>query len=588
MRRERSSRCALLLLLSLFLLTLFSQGLAQTRTRTFPLEALQPGQRGYGLSAGAGNLIERFDVEVLALQYDVGTGFPLVLIRASGPLIESAGGVASGMSGSPVYLPQDGEDTLLGAVGYTFPNSTGGLGLVTPIATMREVDPASPVATFGPNLAGFIPVQTPLLLSGLSQSASQLLRPLFSDEVSLLPLQSSGQGGGKTWDDRAYSLEPGSAISVQLVRGDITIAAVGTLTLLEDGKFWAFGHPLLGSGDVSFALAPAYITALVPSRTVPFKLADSGSRLLGSVTQDRPYAISGRLNQKPDFMPVTLTLNGDAGATTKRFEVTRDERFYAPLVAAATLQSLGELVQETGAGSADLAWEISLRNGQTVNLLDQISDPKNIALAAARLAGAPLDELSRNPFQKADMTRLELNLTYHREERIGNIVEVVPERQQLKPGDALRLNVRLQPFRQGPVVESLSVPLPRGVRGPLRVSVRGGLTPPEPRAGNRAPPLYSFAELLTALEQNVQASDLVVEAVIDGHTRLLKRLSLPYTVRGLETLTVTVGKRQMRATPASPPAQRPQTPLNPERDPLDSQPPLEPSTGRPRPGTVQK
>ncbi len=278
----------------MLLLSLCSLGTAQTQTPLFPLNALQPGQRGYGLSAGAGNRIERFTVEVLALQYDVGTGFPLVLVRASGPLIDAAGGIASGMSGSPVYLPRNGQDALLGAVGYTFPNSTGGLGLVTPIETMRG-SKGTAAASFGPHLRGYVPVRTPLLLSGLSEGASRLLRPLFSDAVSLRPLQSSGTSSRRQ-DDAAYRLEPGSAISVQLVRGDVTIAAVGTLTLLEDDAFWAFGHPMLGSGDVSFALAPAYVTALVPSRTVPFKLADSGSRLLGSVTQDRPSAISGRLD----------------------------------------------------------------------------------------------------------------------------------------------------------------------------------------------------------------------------------------------------------------------------------------------------
>ena len=71
------------------------------------------------------------------------------------------------------------------------------------------------------------------------------------------------------------------------MRGDVTIAAVGTLTRLnEDGTFLAFGHPLLNQGEVSFALEPAYVSYIVPSEVVPFKLADSGERALGAVTQD--------------------------------------------------------------------------------------------------------------------------------------------------------------------------------------------------------------------------------------------------------------------------------------------------------------
>ncbi len=43
----------------------------------------------------------------------------LVLIRASGQAIEAAGGIAEGMSGSPVYV--DGR--LLGAISYVLPEA---------------------------------------------------------------------------------------------------------------------------------------------------------------------------------------------------------------------------------------------------------------------------------------------------------------------------------------------------------------------------------------------------------------------------------------------------------------------------------
>lgn len=571
---------------------------AQLTTPRFPLEALRPGQRGYALTAGAGNALERLEIEVLALQYDVGSGFPLVLVRASGPLIEAAGGIASGMSGSPVYLRHSGHEALLGAIGYTFPETSGGLGLVTPIETMRRADPraetdtetdtATTTPAFGPTFdpRDAVPVRTPLLLSGLSARAGALLEPLFAAQVALLPLQTTG---GYAQDDAAYTLQPGGAVSVQLVRGDVTVAAVGTVTLLEDGAFWAFGHPLVGRGAVSFALAPAYVSAVVPSANVPFKLADSGHRLLGRVTQDRPYAISGLLGGDPDFIPVTLTLSGDAGTLHKRFEITHDERFYAPLLGAATLQAFDELLSATGAGTADLAWEITLRGGRTVRVLEQATSPDDLALAAAGLAGEPLALVADNPFQAAEVARIDLSATFERAQRVAEIVEVVPEREVLQVGGTLALNLRLQPYRSGPEVERVQVRLPPGLRGPLTLSVRGGLTPDE---GDEARPLYSFAELLSALEDNLQASELVVEAAVEGETRVLRRLSLPYLVSGREEVEVTV-----RAQPGGRGPKRPDGPTDdplpdsstpdpgapepdeppPEDDPLEERPPLEPA-----------
>lgn len=573
-------------------------GAAQAQTPVFPLEALSPGQRGYALTAGAGNEIQRFTVEVLALQYDIGTGFPLVLVRSSGPLIEAAGGIASGMSGSPVYLEHRGRDALLGAIGFTFPETSGGLGLVTPIATMRRADPhetgprtadlrkTEPVAAFGPafRLQDALPVSTPLLLSGLSTRASAFLEPLFSERVTPVPLQTTGS---YTREDESYRLEPGSAVSAQLVRGDITVAAVGTVTLLERGAFWAFGHPLVGRGAVSFGLAPAYVTAIVPSSTVPFKLADSGRRSLGSVTQDRPYAISGILGGKADFIPVTLSFSGDAGALSKRFEITDDERFYAPLLASATLQAFDELLLETGAGTAELAWEIMLEGGRTVRVLEQATSPDDLAFAAAELAAEPLALFAGNPFQEAEIRRVSISAKYEQAERVAELVEVVPDRQTLRAGGTVGLNLRLQPYRAEPQVESVRVRLPPKLRGPVTLTVRGGLTPPEGEGD--APPLLSFAELLSALEENIQSSELVVEAAVDGDVRVLERLSLPYLVAGNEFVDVTVhsktgrgktgrGARQEPAPEFHPgePAPEDDPETTPEDDPLEEAPPLEP------------
>ena len=63
-------------------------------SESFPLSDLQSGLTGYGLTAGPGNAVERFDIEVLALQADAGLGFPVVLVRASGSFIEASGGVS--------------------------------------------------------------------------------------------------------------------------------------------------------------------------------------------------------------------------------------------------------------------------------------------------------------------------------------------------------------------------------------------------------------------------------------------------------------------------------------------------------------
>ncbi len=55
----------------------------------------------------------------------------------------------------------------------------------------------------------------------------------------MVPYAASGVNG----DFAPVTIEPGSSIGAQLVRGDFSLAAIGTVTAVEDGKVLAFGHP---------------------------------------------------------------------------------------------------------------------------------------------------------------------------------------------------------------------------------------------------------------------------------------------------------------------------------------------------------
>jgi hypothetical protein len=137
----------------------------------------------------------------------------------------------------------------------------------------------------------------------------------------------------------------------------------------------------------------------------------------------------------------------------------------------------------------------------------------------------------------------------------GAIVDVVAENPTVDPGTNVVLHVRLQPYRQDPVVKTVSVKLPDAASGTVVLTVRGGDVKPEdgaakPKAKNQP---RSFLELLDALRQKPQASELVVEAPSpDGTMQRLGRLALPFVVTGSRTVDITV--RSENATPAPSPA----------------------------------
>ena len=51
-----------------------------------------------------GDTISTFDVKVLGVMKDKGPSGHLILAKFSGPVMEKTGGIAHGMSGSPVYI----------------------------------------------------------------------------------------------------------------------------------------------------------------------------------------------------------------------------------------------------------------------------------------------------------------------------------------------------------------------------------------------------------------------------------------------------------------------------------------------------
>ena len=65
---------------------------------------------------------------------------------------------------------------------------------------------------------------------------------------------------------RARSFTAGSAVGVSLMRGDIQLGALGTVTWVgDDGEILAFGHPFMQRGDSCYFMNKAWILASLPN-----------------------------------------------------------------------------------------------------------------------------------------------------------------------------------------------------------------------------------------------------------------------------------------------------------------------------------
>src|SRR5439155_20156247 len=132
--------------------------------------------------------------------------------------------------------------------------------------------------------------------------------------LGLVPVQGGGGGTDSDAPGDPSKLQPGSMISVQLVRGDMGASADGTVTLVDEGRVYAFGHPFLSAGPTEIPFAEPNVITVLPNYSSSMKITTSGG-LLGVIGQDRSTGIAGVLGRKARTVPVQIDVASSRGGT---------------------------------------------------------------------------------------------------------------------------------------------------------------------------------------------------------------------------------------------------------------------------------
>lgn len=551
-----------------------------------PIAAVRPGMRGEALTVVRGVTVESFDVEVLAVVPGAGPAGDLILIRASGPLIRSSGGIAAGMSGSPVYL----SGRLAGAIGFGWAFADHSLGLVTPIADMLRALPAvrserrrlaSPVVAAGrlmeevaigatpadarrlaadaPRAAVMVPLARPLQVSGLSARALNLLAAELGP-LGLSPVE--GATGAST--AARPVLVPGSAIGVQLMRGDVNAVSIGTLTYRNGDAIVAFGHPMLNRGRTAYLLTPAVIHGVVRSTAFPFKVGSAGAPV-GIISEDRRAGIGGRLGPLPPLVGVrSIVTDADRGRTmVVGTQVVRDA-YLGPLLALVSgIEALDRALDRVGEGTARVRLTLRGRGLDAPVVRENVFyHPRDVSSAALLELPEALRLLFANEFLRTGPVDVTIEAEIQQTRQTATVTAAAVEGPRVRRGEAVTVRVTLRPFQGATVERTVEVVVPEGFPlGPATVLVRAGGRP-MPEQGLPAllaaepaePPAASAAAQLATFAGRDRNTDLIVELVA-GAARFPDaagdapglgarvRTATPWVVRGRLQVPITVEAR---------------------------------------------
>src|SRR3954452_8801119 len=230
---------------------------------TMPLTQVHKGMKCTGYSVIQGTDVSTFNVEIVdVVAGDPGEKQPLILVRVSGPAVDATG-IAEGVSGSPIYCPDDqGVQRVAGAIAYSTADYGSHVVLATPIESIlgQKVDPpAGAPRVRHPRARRGRPARAlamPISISGLSPALATAFRAAarrdgraisvapFAPLASAFPVQ---------------TLAPGASLSVGLASGDVSAGAIGTVTYVDGDKVWGFGHPLDAVGPRALFLQDAYV-----------------------------------------------------------------------------------------------------------------------------------------------------------------------------------------------------------------------------------------------------------------------------------------------------------------------------------------
>ncbi len=454
---------------------------AQPTPALMPLSEIKPGMSGTGRTVFAGGQVEEFQVEILGIMENVGPRQSIILARLSGGPLQKTG-VLQGMSGSPVYIG----GKLIGAVALSFAFSKDPIAGIRPIAEMIDAAPDAPPpspapgdgaalplrAEFHAGPAKLVEIATPLWMAGFSRSTLDHFGPLLRS-AGLEPVQGASGGGRPMPNTAKRRPQPGEMISVQLMTGDLSVGADGTVTHVDGDRLWAFGHRFLAGGDTALPFARAEVMTLLASQNLSFKIS-APKEWMGAIRQDRNAAIAGRIGEQVDLIPLSLTLRRESGGEARayRMQMVRD-RLFAPLLLQMALFSAVDATERTaGAAAITVKARAAVAEGPPLAWSNTFSAELGAPQLMAALAAAPVATMVQSGFSSLDIRALDFDIEIASRTRSLALDNAWTSRKTARPGETITIHTQWAGENGRLVTHSTDFVIPTGMTtGPLMFTI---------------------------------------------------------------------------------------------------------------------
>ncbi len=384
------------------------------------LDELKKGLSGKGYTVVSGENIEKFDFEIISIINSSESFGKVILAKLYGKAMEESGGISEGMSGSPLYI--DGK--LIGALSYTLDYDSENMAIITPIEDMLDI-------------------------------------------------KKHEKNGYKLVEEK--DIKPGTAVSISPVRGDISFDNLGTITLVENGEFWALGHAFKGKGNIKYFLNKAVIDYSIKNSRSPFKLGHS-LETIGMVTQDRKHGVYGVFTDEIPTQKVNIILLKNNKRKNFSIEVIKDKRVFETYFSKIIENVLYKELDSDEYINAAYNYELQNSTGRLFYYEDVNIYKENLIGNCAADISETLLSVVDNPFEYIEFDAVNVTINLSAENKTAYINKMKIINSVLKPGDKLRMEIEYFVHQSGMKKQKIELKIPRNFKvGTLTVELSTGM-----------------------------------------------------------------------------------------------------------------
>lgn len=485
--------------------------------KILPLNQVKSGMSGVGYTVVENTgQIEPFNVDIVGVtQGGKGTN-SMIMARASGELIDRTGGVLQGMSGSPIYV--DGK--LVGALAIGLKEMSPYTFFITPIETMMKIWEL-PDKRADDRIAQWTPKKIPeensaeekssdenksdedennsdennsseennlneddsteekaiIFFSGFDDNSLNFLQNELSP-LGFKNFYAAPALGSRTIVKHHATLVPGDAVGVAVVYGDFTVGATGTVTAVDSEKILAFGHSFAHTGNVNYFMTDSAVLGPISGMNGNGMRIASVGNIIGRVNQDRDAGISGIIGKFPTVLPITVHVKNNALNTSETYSasIAYNENLIPKLGASIVYAALSKSTDSLEESTVNINFDIKTNVTEDGiisrhNMFYHDTDAGQVAITELLQA---LNLICSNVTAESDIYDIEVYAEINGGRKIASVVSAVPNKKIYKPGDTIRFEVTLQPYRKS--TEKITIPytLPLTAReGNLTLDIRG-------------------------------------------------------------------------------------------------------------------